>query len=198
MLSFITNFPKRSFRRPSHFRAVSVCASTPSPAATPQDVANMRLALAQARLAFGAGEVPVGAVLTSRCGATVLAAAHNAVEADADVTSHAELLTIRRAMRTRRQWRLLDTTLYCTLEPCAMCLSALALARVPRIVYGAPDLRIGACGSWVDLAAERHPFHEFEQVVGGVLADESAELLRSFFRGRRSQLPRFRPPDSPS
>lgn len=150
----------------------------------------MRSALIQAQHAFDAGEVPVGAVLLSSDGIP-LSAAHNNVETLCDVTAHAEILALRRASAITSKlhgtaWRLSGATLYSTLEPCPMCLSALSLARVSRVVYAAPDLRLGACGSWINLTDNViHPYHSFDEVVGGVLEDEAAQLLKNFFRQRR-------------
>lgn len=144
----------------------------------------MRLALSQARKAYISNEVPIGAVLVSPSGHPI-SSAHNLVETTNDVTAHAELLCIRHAMKTLGNWRLNGTTLYSTLEPCPMCLSALALARVHRIVYAAKDLRLGACGTWIHLHDMDHPFHKFNAVTGGVLEEESAALLRRFFKQRR-------------
>ncbi|CDF34768.1 unnamed protein product [Chondrus crispus] len=146
----------------------------------------MREALAQARRAYSPGEVPVGAVLVCSSGA-VLSAAHNLVESLHDPTAHAEILCVRRAAAAAGNWRLHDTTLYSTLEPCPMCLSALALARVDAVVYAAKDLRLGVCGTWLPVHEEKHPFHTFRDVRGGVLEDEAAELMRHFFRERRAE-----------
>lgn len=145
----------------------------------------MRLALDQAQKAFLVGEVPIGAVLTDEHG-VVVSTGHNQVEALSDCTQHAEIVCIREAMRIRRAWRLYNTVLYSTVEPCPMCLSALALARISRIVYGAPDIRLGACGSWVDLVQTKHPYHSFENVTSDVLSNECADLLRNFFKEKRS------------
>lgn len=148
------------------------------------DAAAMALALRAARLAGARGEVPVGAVVVGADGG-VLAEAGNAVESSADCTAHAEMLCLRRAMRVRGAWRLAGCVLYCTLEPCAMCISAASLARVERVVYGARDLRLGGCGTWVDLVGEKHPFHAFQEVRGGVLEEECGDVMRQFFRRRR-------------
>ena len=167
-----------------------------------QDVLYMQQALHMAREAFDCGEVPVGAVLVavSEGGvATVLAAARNGVEGRHDATAHAEMECIRSACAQLGNWRLnrrgsaaadavpWRTILYSTLEPCAMCLSALQLARVTELVYGARDMRLGAVESYMRLLqhASPHPFHQLERVRGGVLAAESAALLRAFFRQRR-------------
>ena len=104
----------------------------------------MRTALAHARFAYDADEVPVGAVLVDMATSTVLAAAGNCVEASHDATAHAEILCMRRAAAARQSWRLMDCTLYCTLEPCPMCTAALRAFRIGRLVYGAPSERLGA------------------------------------------------------
>lgn len=163
------------------FRAVPMRLSCSLPVS---DESHMQTALSQARSARALGEVPIGAALVSDSG-TIIATGHNLVESTHDVTAHAELVCLRRAMAARKNWRLLGTTLYSTLEPCPMCLSALALARVQNVVYGAKDLRLGACGTWIDLAKEEHPFHTFGEIRGGVLEEEAARLMRDFFRRRR-------------
>lgn len=140
-------------------------------------------ALEEAKKAFTKGEVPVGAVIV--IDNEVIAAAHNSVETLRDPTAHAELLCIRSAAQKLGDWRLLGATLYTTLEPCSMCLGAALLARIGRVVYAAPDLRHGACGSWVNLLSSKHPTHELE-IKGGILQDESAKLLREFFQEVRN------------
>lgn len=150
------------------------------------DLKFMRLALTEAEKAYEENEVPIGAILVNREG-TILASAHNQVEALHDCTRHAELTCLQRAMTVQKAWRMPACTMYCTLEPCAMCLSALALARVPRIVYAAPDLRLGACGSWINLPESKHPFHSFSDISSGLLAEQSASLLRQFFKRRRTE-----------
>lgn len=152
----------------------------------------MRLALDHAQQAYSKGEVPIGAVLVDATG-SVIASGHNEVETKKDCTRHAEMVCLQHAMVKREAWRLPNTVMYCTLEPCPMCLSALSLARVSRIVFGAPDIRLGACGSWIDLTAEKHPFHNFENIQGGVLEREAAHLMRCFFRKRRKDPPRYKP-----
>lgn len=149
----------------------------------PADVAAMRLALAEARLAETDGDVPVGAVVVDREGA-VLGAGHNEREHRQDPTAHAEILALRRAAAAVGSWRVLEATLVVTLEPCAMCAGAIVLSRVPRVVYGAADPKAGAAGSVLDILAQPALNHRPE-VVGGVLADECAGLLRAFFRARR-------------
>jgi tRNA(adenine34) deaminase len=143
----------------------------------------MRDALAAARRAGAAGEVPVGAAL-ARDDGSVLAVAGNAPIGMHDPTAHAEMLALREAGRRLGNYRLPGTTLYVTLEPCPMCTSALVHARVARIVYAAADPKTGACGSVFDLARDARLNHRID-VVGGVLADEAAQLLREFFAERR-------------
>ena len=143
----------------------------------------MKEALFEAKCAYEKGEVPVGAVITY--GNKIIARGHNQTESLADPTAHAEILAIRAAAEVVGNWRLLDCTLYVTLEPCSMCAGAIFLARIPRLIWGAPDVRHGANGSFVDLFSENHPTHAVD-VEGGLLADESANLLKNFFKERRS------------
>ena len=142
----------------------------------------MRRALELAKVAASTEEVPVGAVLVR--GPEVLAEAHNQTVVDTDSTSHAELLTIRSASIDQGDWRLLDTTLYVTLEPCAMCAGAIVLSRIPRVVYAASDPRPGMAGSLGNLLQEPRLNHRCE-VISGLLAEESAEILRAFFQDLR-------------
>jgi tRNA(adenine34) deaminase len=143
----------------------------------------MAMALAQARAAAAAGEVPVGAVVV-RGGAIVAAAANRTVR-DADATAHAETLALRAASRAVGRWRLDDCTLYVTLEPCAMCAGALVLARIGRVVFGAWDDKAGMAGSVGDIL--RHPrLNHRPEVRGGVLAADCAAVLQAFFRDRRA------------
>jgi tRNA(adenine34) deaminase len=143
----------------------------------------MRAALAEARLALTSHDVPVGAVLLDADG-TVLAHARNEREQLGDPTAHAEVLAIRRAAELRGDWRLEDTTLVVTLEPCVLCAGAILAARIPRLVFGAWDEKAGAVGSVYDVLRDRRLPHRVE-VVTGVLADESAALLAEFFAERR-------------
>jgi len=142
----------------------------------------MGLALEQARRAEEHGDVPIGAVVM-RDGEP-LAAAGNERELRRDPTAHAEILAIRAAAERLGGWRLPGTTLYVTLEPCAMCAGAIVLARIPTVVFGAPDPKAGAAGSVLDVLGERALNHR-PQVIGGVRAAESAALLRAFFAARR-------------
>ena len=142
----------------------------------------MRLALREAEIALAHDDVPVGAVLVRE--GEVIGAGHNERELREDPTAHAELIAIREGARHLDSWRLLDTVLYVTLEPCAMCAGAIVLGRIPRVVYGAVDPKAGAAGSVLDVLAEPRLNHR-PAVAGGLLAEESAELLRAFFRSRR-------------
>lgn len=142
----------------------------------------MEQALGLARAAAEAGEAPVGAVIVQL--GRVIAAARNRREELGDPTAHAELLAIRDAAAQLGGWRLLDTTLYVTLEPCAMCAGAVVLARIPRVVYGAADPKAGAAGSVTDLLAHPRLNHR-ARVTAGVLAAECGAVLVEFFASRR-------------
>ncbi|MGW3102812.1 tRNA adenosine(34) deaminase TadA [Streptomyces sp. NPDC001100] len=143
----------------------------------------MRLALDEAGQAALGGDVPVGAVVLSPDGTTVLAAGHNEREATGDPTAHAEVLAIRRAAARLGEWRLSGCTLVVTLEPCTMCAGALVQSRVDRVVYGARDEKAGAAGSLFDVVRDRRLNHRPE-VIGEVLAEECAHVLTEFFRDR--------------
>lgn len=148
------------------------------------DVTGMRLALQEAEKALQFGDVPIGAIAV--LGGQIIGRGHNRREADQDPTAHAEMIAIRQAAAAIGHWRLDGVTLYCTLEPCAMCAGAMVLARLPRLVYAAIDPKAGAGGSIVDLL--RHPrLNHRVDVEGGLLADEAAEQIRAFFRGLRAQ-----------
>ena len=143
----------------------------------------MRLAIAEAQRALAHDDVPVGAVILGPDG-ELLGAGHNERELLQDPSAHAEMLAIRAAAAAVGSWRLLDTTLYVTLEPCAMCAGAIVLARVPRVVYGTTDPKAGAAGSVLDILAEPRLNHR-PAVAGGLLAAECATLLTQFFGSRR-------------
>jgi len=143
----------------------------------------MRRALEVAAEAVRSGDVPVGAVVLDPAG-EVIASAANARERDGDPTAHAEVLALRAAAGALGSWRLTGCTLVVTLEPCTMCAGALVLARVARLVYGADDPKAGAVGSLWDVVRDRR-LNSRPEVVRGVLADESAELLRTFFTAHR-------------
>lgn len=142
----------------------------------------MRLAIDEARGAEAHGDVPIGAVI-ARDGEP-LAVAGNERELRRDPTAHAEILAIRAAAEALSGWRLPGTTLYVTLEPCAMCAGAIVLARIPEVVFGAYDPKAGAAGSVMNVLADPALNHR-PQVTGGILADESATLLEDFFAARR-------------
>lgn len=139
-------------------------------------------ALKEAWKAFQKEEVPVGAVLVKE--GRVIARGYNQVEMLNDATAHAEMICMTAGSGALENWRLADTTLYCTIEPCSMCLGAMLLSRLPTLVWGAPDVRHGANGSWVDLLATQHPTHEIT-VRSGVLGEYAAALMKDFFQKRR-------------
>jgi tRNA(adenine34) deaminase len=147
-----------------------------------QDVAFMRVALEEAARAPAIGEVPIAAVVVR--GSQILAQAHNCRELWQDPTAHAEVIAIRAAATTLGTWRLTETTLYVTVEPCSMCIGAIILARIPRIVFGAWDLKAGACGSVFNLPSEPKLNHRVA-VTGGVLELESQALIQKFFKQLR-------------
>ena len=141
----------------------------------------MREALRLAKIAEDMDEVPVGALIVREdC---VIATAYNTRETSRCATHHAEILAIEEACRTLGGWRLPETTLYVTMEPCAMCAGAIINARIPRVVYGTPDLRFGAFGSKIDLATVG--MNHTPEILGGVLLDECREMLTSYFRKKR-------------
>jgi len=142
----------------------------------------MRLALREAELALAHDDVPIGAVV--ELGGEVIGAGRNERELLQDPTAHAEIIALREAAAAVGSWRILGATLYVTLEPCAMCAGAIVLARVPRVVFGAPDPKAGAAGSVIDVLGEPRLNHRPE-VVAGVLEADCAEVLRAFFRARR-------------
>jgi tRNA(adenine34) deaminase len=142
----------------------------------------MRAALREAKLAASVDEVPVGAVVVRND--EVIGSGLNRSIQDADPTAHAEIVAIRAAARNVNNYRLNDTTLYVTLEPCAMCVGAMLQARISRLVFGAYDDKAGAAGSVFDLCADRRLNHQFE-VNGGLFEDQCRELLQRFFAGKR-------------
>jgi tRNA(adenine34) deaminase len=148
------------------------------------DALYMALALEQARLAGGEGEVPIGAVVV--CDGAVVAHGRNARESAADPTAHAEMIAIREAAARLGRWRLSGCTLYVTLEPCPMCAGALVNARIDRLVYGAADPKAGATGTLYDLSADPRLNHRFE-VASGVLEEECSQVLKEFFRDLRDR-----------
>jgi len=144
----------------------------------------MQEALIEAKKAFAADEVPVGAVAVFN--GAVIARAHNLVESLQDASAHAELLCLRKAAEVLGNWRLIGVTLYSTLEPCMLCAGAVFSFRLSRVVWGACDIRQGADGSFLPLLSSSHPIHRVE-VTRGVLAQPSAELLRTFFEQKRER-----------
>ena len=148
-----------------------------------QHIAYMRLALGQAHQAARLQEVPVGAVLVSAEG-DILAASHNRTICNHDPSAHAEILAIRQAAAQRQNYRLLNTTLYVTVEPCLMCMGAIIHARIERIFFGTRDPKWGAAGSLYNLGEDRRLNHHPE-IVEGLLLDECRELIQGFFRERR-------------
>lgn len=159
----------------------------PSPSVTPrtseEDLRFLGLAIALADEAAAAGEVPIGCVIVH--GGEVVATGRNRMEEDQDASAHAEMEAIRTASRARSSWRLDDCTLYVTLEPCPMCAGAILNSRIARVVYGAPDARLGACDTHFGILS-RNPIHRIVEVSGSVRGDECAERMRAFFRSLRS------------
>ena len=148
----------------------------------PRDEWFMRLALREAERALEHDDVPIGAVVVHE--GEVIGVGRNERELRGDPTAHAEVLALREAAAHLGSWRVLESVLYVTLEPCAMCAGAIVLARVPRVVFGTVDPKAGAVGSVFNVLAEPRLNHRPE-VAAGLLAEESAELLRAFFRSRR-------------
>jgi tRNA(adenine34) deaminase len=142
----------------------------------------MRLALREASRALEHDDIPVGAVVVHD--GEVIGAGHNERELREDPTAHAEMIALRAAAQALGSWRVLESVLYVTLEPCAMCAGAIVLARVPRVVFGTTDPKAGASGSVLDVLAEPRLNHR-PQVQSGLLAEESADMLRAFFASRR-------------
>jgi tRNA(adenine34) deaminase len=154
-----------------------------------EDRVFMRQAIAEARLAYARGEVPVGAVTVHR--GRIIGRGHNVKETDKDPTAHAEILALRAAARTLGGWRLVDVTLYCTMEPCAMCAGAMVQARLPCLVYGVDDPKAGAAGSVYDLLNDPQANHQVV-VRRGVLEADVRDLMAAFFQGLRDgSIPRF-------
>jgi tRNA(adenine34) deaminase len=148
----------------------------------PREEYFMRLALREATRALEHEDVPIGAVVVQ--GGEVIGAGHNEREMRADPTAHAEMIALREAARALGSWRILDSVMYVTLEPCAMCAGAIVLARLPRVVFGASDPKAGAAGSVFNVLDEPRLNHR-PQVESGLLAEDCADLLRAFFAPRR-------------
>jgi tRNA(adenine34) deaminase len=142
----------------------------------------MRLALREAARALEHDDVPIGAVIVRE--GEVIGTGHNEREVRDDPTAHAEMIALREAARALGSWRVLDAVMYVTLEPCAMCAGAIVLARIPRVIFGAQDPKAGAAGSVVDVLGEPRLNHR-PVVRSGLLAEESADLLQTFFSSRR-------------
>jgi tRNA(adenine34) deaminase len=142
----------------------------------------MRLALREAERALEHDDIPVGAIVVHD--GEVIGTGHNERELRADPTAHAEMIALRESARSLGNWRILDSVLYVTLEPCAMCAGAIVLSRVPRVVFGTTDPKAGAGGSVLDVLAEPRLNHR-PQVQSGLLASDCADLLRAFFASRR-------------
>jgi tRNA(adenine34) deaminase len=148
-------------------------------------VANMHLALIEARKALALGEVPIGCVILHDATGQVIGRGFNRRETDHDPTAHAEILALREAAQTQGHWRLLDCTLVVTLEPCPMCAGAIVNARIPRLIYGCADPKAGAVTTLFQLCTDPRLNHRVE-VIPGVLADECAAMLRDFFKAQRA------------
>jgi tRNA(adenine34) deaminase len=148
----------------------------------PRDEYFMRLALREAARALDHDDVPIGAVIVKD--GEVIGSGHNERELRADPTAHAEMIALREAARVLGGWRVLETVMYVTLEPCAMCAGAIVLARVPRVVFGTADPKAGAAGSVLDVLDVPQLNHR-PQVQSGLLAEDCADLLRAFFASRR-------------
>jgi tRNA(adenine34) deaminase len=146
----------------------------------------MREAIAQAEEAERLAEVPIGCAIVHDATQRIIGRAYNRREVDRDPTAHAEILAIREASRALGHWRLLDCTLYVTLEPCAMCAGAVVNARVPRLVYGCDDPKAGAVRTLYQICDDARLNHRVE-VIPGILSNECAELLQRFFRARRAE-----------
>lgn len=143
----------------------------------------MWMALEEARMAFDEGEVPVGAVIVHE--SRIIASAHNLRETLNDPTAHAEMIAITQAAEQLGSWRLLECTLYVTLEPCPMCAGAIVQARIPQVVYGTTDLKAGACHSLFQITADSRLNHQ-ATVLGGVRREECRQLLQEFFAQQRA------------
>jgi tRNA(adenine34) deaminase len=153
-------------------------------ASSAEDIVYMRMALDEARSAAESGEVPIGAILVKHD--SVLSRGRNQRESWQDPTAHAEMIALRAAAVELQTWRLLQSTLYVTMEPCVMCIGAAILGRVKRVVFGVHDPKAGACGSIFNIPLDRRLNHHVE-VVGGILQEESRQLLQEFFSSLRKR-----------
>lgn len=144
----------------------------------------MKIALKEARKAFEEDEVPVGAVLVKE--GKIIAKAHNQKEAKTDTTKHAEIIAIQKASKKLKNWRLEETTLYVTLEPCTMCIGAIIGARIKKVCFGAMDEKTGACGSVLNIPKD-YPFNHIVEVEGHIMEEESKALLQEFFKYLRKK-----------
>lgn len=142
----------------------------------------MKQALNEANKAAGKGEVPIGAVIV--LDNKIIARSHNLKETTADPTAHAEIIAIKKASKKLKKWRLLNSTIYVTLEPCIMCMGALIQARVPRLVFGSYDPKAGACGSVYDVSNDRRLNHRIK-TINGIMAVECERILKEFFKSLR-------------
>lgn len=149
-------------------------------------ISMMKLAIHQAKLAEKRGEVPIGAVLIDNH-RNVISQTYNQVETLTDPTAHAEILALRNASKKLFNYRLLNTILYVTIEPCVMCMGAIIHSRVSMLVYGAQDIKWGACGSLYDFSSDPR-FNHRVSVIGGICEDECRQLIQTFFRCRRKKL----------
>lgn len=151
----------------------------------PSDDAYMEMALVEAQKAFAADEVPIGAVIVDAAG-EIVARGHNMRETTHDATAHAEMIAIRAASEKLGRWRLTDLTLYVTIEPCPMCAGAVVMSRIGRIVYGAADVKAGACESLFNVANNLSLNHQ-AKVTAGVLEEKCANMMKEFFAARRKK-----------
>jgi len=175
---------RREYTSSSPGKQIPGCSLSRQNMVLPEDQTHMAHALALAQDAASVREVPVGAVVV--CDGKVIAAAHNRRELDQDPTAHAELIAMRMAAEVLGSWRLEGCTVYVTLEPCPMCAGAMVLSRIERCVYGCTDPKGGFLGTLGDLSQDPRLNHRFE-VTPGVMADECADALRSFFRALRAE-----------
>ena len=155
----------------------------------------MNLAIEEAKEAARKGEVPIGALVVEENDKEgsyrIVSRGYNMVETTSDATAHAEMTAMRRASKRARNWRLFNKTLYSTMEPCPICLSSAQAFRIHTIVYGAPQVRLGAIESYMRMLDDyTHPFHKIDNVIAGVMQEECSELLKDFFRKKRKEKPR--------